>query len=438
LCPRNYSSELFLIILTIRKQAEISRERQARILKIRNDISKIFLESSEEQVFILSLSILLGATNSSSGRIGRINTDKRIEVWSLDADSAQQTGLPFSEKTIYSSDNWSSNWADAIEKQKIFITNDLAAKDDCKPKNLMIVPMFFQNDLVGILELSCRHGGYKKPHIELIENIAQFMAPVLKVRLNKAKQEKEKQQLEHRLQESQKMEAIGTLAGGIAHDFNNILSSVIGFTELCLEETQEGSEFYSNLSYVRDAGMRAKDLVKQILTLSRRDENEKKPFAIAPLVKEALKWLRSTIPTSITFRQHVSTEPLIVYGDPTQIHQIIMNLATNAVHAMTDREGVMSIRVERAGRQNNKGQGKAQSFAKITVNDSGTGIPPEHLNRIFEPYFTTKQKGEGTGLGLSVVHGIVKAHGGYYRCGKSAGQRHHIYCQPASGGETFG
>jgi PAS domain S-box-containing protein len=227
----------------------------------------------------------------------------------------------------------------------------------------------------------------------------------------------ESRKLQAQLQHAQKMEAIGTLASGIAHDFNNILASVIGYTDLVLDQLEEGSDLHASLSEVMVAGLRARDLVYQILTLSRREEHEKKPIPIVPLAKEALKMLRSTIPASIVFRDHICTEELIAHADPTQIHQVIMNLATNAVHAMTDMEGVLEVGVERIQLdepidQPYTGLGPG-AYARITVSDNGIGISAEHREKIFEPYFTTKEKGHGTGLGLSVVHGIVKSHGGH-------------------------
>jgi len=243
----------------------------------------------------------------------------------------------------------------------------------------------------------------------------------------------EQKKLEDQLQQAQKMEAIGTLAGGIAHDFNNILSSVIGYTELSLDEVEKGSFLHSNLSEVMIAGNRAKNLVARILTLSRHEEQEKKPLPVAPLVKEALKMLRSTIPTSIDFREHISNENLIVHADPTQIHQVIMNLATNAVHAMADREGLLEVWLQPVRFDDSIEQKYVDiapgHYVQITVSDTGCGIPAAHLDKIFEPYYTTKEKGHGTGLGLSVVHGIVKSHDGHVTVYSEPGRgaKFHVY-----------
>lgn len=239
--------------------------------------------------------------------------------------------------------------------------------------------------------------------------------------------------LEDQLVQNQKMESIGTLAGGIAHDFNNILSAIIGFTELSLDEVEKETTLASNLQEVYSAGNRAKDLVKQILTISRHDKKEVKPILLAPLVKESLKMLRSTIPSTIEFQEKISSDQLVVSADPTQLQQIVVNLATNAKHAMVEGSGVLIVEVDAVAFgpdiQYKYPDMQPGNYARITVSDTGSGIPAKNLEKIFEPYFTTKEKGEGTGLGLSVVHGIVKSHNGhitvYSEDGK--GTTFHVY-----------
>ncbi len=222
--------------------------------------------------------------------------------------------------------------------------------------------------------------------------------------------------MQERLIQSQKMEAIGTLAGGIAHDFNNILFAMTGYTELAMENLPLDSEIYSDLERVLEAGKRAADMVKQILTFSRQAHPETRLIDLSPIVKEGLKFLRASIPSTIEIRQNIRPSIGKVHGDPTQIHQVLMNFCTNAVHAMRDTKGVLAVELigveidkEYASTSPELCSGK---YVRLTVGDTGHGIPAEMLDRIFEPYFTTKKAGEGTGLGLSVVHGIVKTHGG--------------------------
>lgn len=230
--------------------------------------------------------------------------------------------------------------------------------------------------------------------------------------------ENEALRLETALAQSQKMEAIGTLAGGIAHDFNNILSAVIGYTELTLADIAKETHSHQNLEQVLIAGMRAKDLVSQILTFSRRDESELqlKPIQVKPLVKEALKLLRSSLPSTIEIIQNIEPDLDNVMADPVQLHQIMMNLCTNASHAMDENGGRLTVGLSKTNLTQEDLQLnpdlKPGNYIKLSVQDTGSGISKEIIDKIFNPYFTTKDKGEGTGLGLSVVQGIVQSYNG--------------------------
>ena len=227
--------------------------------------------------------------------------------------------------------------------------------------------------------------------------------------------DQEKVKLESQLSQSHKMEAIGTLAGGIAHDFNNILSVIIGYTELARDSNQkEIKDQY--LQEVLMGAERARNLVKQILTFSRQDDHEKKPLDIKLLLKEAIKFLRSSIPTTVEIKQNITKENCNIMADPTQMHQIIMNLCTNAAHAMKRIGGI--IKIELTALELAEGdipqypELQPGHYVKLTVSDTGHGIDPDNIQKIFDPFFTTKPVDEGTGLGLSVVYGIVKSHGG--------------------------
>jgi PAS domain S-box-containing protein len=223
--------------------------------------------------------------------------------------------------------------------------------------------------------------------------------------------------LEGKLRQAQKMEAIGTLAGGIAHDFNNILSAIMGYTELAEYDMPEGSKARNNLMEVLKAGRRAKDLVQQILAFSRQGEQERKPLKISHIINEALKLLRASLPTTIDIRRSTETDTDIIEADSTQIHQIMINLCANAAHAMNNNGGVLKVGIRNV-KVGNKDRGAEYPnlppgpYVMLTVRDTGHGMSAEVLDHIFDPYFSTKEKGEGTGLGLAVVHGIVKSHGG--------------------------
>ena len=230
-------------------------------------------------------------------------------------------------------------------------------------------------------------------------------------------QEAERYKLEEQLRQSQKMEAIGTLAGGIAHDFNNILWGMIGFTEMSLIEAPKGSELEDNLNQVLSAGHRAKELVRQILAFSRMSEKERRPVDIRPIVNEALKLLRASIPSTIEIDRKIERRQTTILADPTQIHQVVLNLCTNAVHAMEDEGGVLQVTMEPVVIESSQvlstGEITEGHYVRLSVSDTGTGMDSATLERLFNPYFTTKSKGTGTGLGLAVVHGIVQSHGGF-------------------------
>ena len=221
---------------------------------------------------------------------------------------------------------------------------------------------------------------------------------------------------EMRLRQAQKMEAIGTLAGGIAHDFNNILGVIIGCSELALNQIPSGDSARQDLEKVLDAGLRAKSLVRQILTFSRQNESEAKPLILPPLIKEMTRFLRSSLPSTIDIRLNMSRTDSVILADPIEIQQILMNLCTNAAHAMSPEGGILEIGLseERIGPEDTSylSELSAGPYVKLSVADTGHGIPRDVVHRIFDPFFTTKTLGEGTGLGLSVVHGIVKRNGG--------------------------
>ena len=229
----------------------------------------------------------------------------------------------------------------------------------------------------------------------------------------RAKAEAAKGELENRLRQAQKMEAIGTLAGGIAHDFNNILSAILGYTDLSLLRASPESETGQNLKHIKAAGIRAKNLVSQILAFSRQAEIKQQPLQLSMIVKEALRLLRASLPATIEIKQNITADEHLVYADPTQLHQVVMNLCTNAAHAMSDDGGVLSVslfptKIEENGASLHTGMSPGL-FLELVVADTGTGIEAKVLDRLFDPFFTTKDVGQGTGMGLAVVHGIIQS-----------------------------
>ena len=240
---------------------------------------------------------------------------------------------------------------------------------------------------------------------------------VLALDVTEQKQTEQKQkQLEEQLRQAQKLEALGTLAGGIAHDFNNILGAIISFSELTRMDNPDNTELQENLGEVLKASNRATNLVRQILSFSRRQKHERKNLQLAGVIQEALKLLRATLPATIDIQHSIDDELPDVLANPTQIHQVVMNLCTNSAHAMKDRQGQLQVKLSRLYLNDADPRPQpelvAGDYVRLTVSDTGSGMDETTLKRIFEPFFTTKGPGEGTGLGLSVVHGIVKEHEG--------------------------
>jgi PAS domain S-box-containing protein len=238
--------------------------------------------------------------------------------------------------------------------------------------------------------------------------------------------EKKLARLQEQVNQSQRMESIGTLAGGIAHDFNNILSPIMGHTEILLMDALEDNSSQASLNQIYTAALRAKELVKQILTFSRQENSELKSMKMQPIVKEALKLIRSTIPTTIEIVQDIDPDCGVIKADPTQIHQIIMNLSTNAFHAMEETGGELSAGLKEIqfGKHDVIDPGmEPGTYACLTIIDTGIGMNKKLTKKIFDPFFTTKKQGKGTGMGLSVVHGIVRGMGGTIQ----------VYSEPGKG-----
>jgi len=233
-------------------------------------------------------------------------------------------------------------------------------------------------------------------------------------------------QFENQIRQTQKMEAIGTLAGGIAHDFNNILMAITGYAELATFNNRGNNAVQRNLEEVLVAGQRAKELVQQILAFSRQTEHERQPIELKLVVKEVCKFLRASLPATVEIRQNFTKAPTIILGDPIQMHQVVMNLCANAEHAMRESGGLLELKVEHVtGETDDRGihpELTGASKVRLTVRDTGAGMPQDLTQRIFDPFFTTKGVGEGTGMGLAVVHGIVTSHGGRITVESEPGQ----------------
>jgi PAS domain S-box-containing protein len=315
----------------------------------------------------------------------------------------------------------SPQWLGDLETNPTFLRRAAAAALGLR--SALALPIKLREEVYGVVEFFSTRS--RAPDEGLLDLLAGFGTQI--------GQFIERKQLEDQFRQAQKMEAIGTLAGGIAHDFNNVLAAITGYTELAKMQMAENTEAREYLQSVSVASGRAVDLVRQILAFSRVQEQQRKRMQLWPIVDEALKLLRATIPTTIEFDISLDRRAPAVLGDPTQIHQIMMNLATNAAHAMKDRPGRLGVLLE----QVEVGIDLAAlhpglrpgPYMRLGVSDTGHGMDAVTAGRIFDPFFTTKAPGEGTGLGLAVVHGIVRNHDGvitvYSQPGK--GTQFHLY-----------
>jgi signal transduction histidine kinase len=255
--------------------------------------------------------------------------------------------------------------------------------------------------------------------------------------------EQDKIRLERQLQQAHKMESLGTLAGGIAHDFNNILYGILGYAELCMDVAEPGTGLHDNLAEIKSGCIRAKDLISQILTFSKTTREDHQTCQMTDIVTEVAKLIKATIPSNITVHIDVDPASSLVDCSTTQIHQVIMNLCTNAVHAMEGKGGVLTVSMGDVNLDSPIGDEQLircapGDYLKISVADTGGGIPMDHRARIFDPFFTSKEQGKGSGMGLAVVLGIVRSHGGCitFRCPEDQSTVFDVYL-PIAGKPTM-
>lgn len=277
----------------------------------------------------------------------------------------------------------------------------------------------FRNEIVD------EHGGLLGT-LELIRDLSERLSAL-----------RQQRQLEEQLRQSQKMAAIGTLAGGIAHDFNNLLAAILGYAELALLKLPPGTSLQREIRQILKAGGKASELVNQILAFSRKETTKRILLQPGVLIKEVIKLLRGTIPATITIRERIVNTDRTILANPTQLHQVVMNLCTNAFHALEEQGGEMVLCLELVRKKIRENEAERE-WIRISVTDNGCGIEPAHLERIFEPYFTTKPSGKGTGMGLAVVHGIVENHDGRVEVESTVGQGTtvHVYFPVVSGIEA--
>ncbi|WP_448873154.1 hybrid sensor histidine kinase/response regulator [Desulfobulbus propionicus] len=327
-----------------------------------------------------------------------MQSDESVKLWG-DLIANQDEDWNFDAITV---ENWRKNNQKVLQGEVVVEDCSLITRDGTRRDfHSLVVPIREGETILGILGIN----------IDITErNLAEL----------------ERKALQTQLIQAQKMEAIGTLAGGIAHDFNNILGAIFGYAELARENAPPDSVIVRNLNRILEASERAASLVRQILSFSRQDTIKRVPLEPVQLIKEAIQLLRPTLPSTIEIRQQLPASSLLILADPTQIHQIMMNLCTNAFHAMEHGGGILTISV----RDRELAQTDPQryphvrpgKYVELSISDTGVGVPEEIRGKIFDPYFTTKKVGKGTGMGLAITHGIVTSAGGFITCDSEVGK----------------
>jgi len=368
--------------------------------------------------------------DTAGGSIYEVSENSLRCVHSLDVGHAvSEIALPLREDSVF---------ARAFDRKEPIFISDIRQEQKISPSgwsqygddSFLVFPFIDRSGKpLAIVSL---HSKRHPPFVAQDREIGAILASYACEALQTAGAVAAMQRSEELMLQAQKMEAIGTLAGGIAHDFNNILSAIVGYTDLSLFSEDCPDALRKNLEQVKKGSRRARDLVRQILSFSRTEETFEGPVDISPTIKEVLKLLRATIPSSITIQRKIPSSLGLVKVDPSRIHQVLMNLCTNAAHAMQGQVGSLNVELSKIKKDEeyfDLHEIMVQDCLKLSISDTGRGMPPEVVAKIFDPYFTTKEKGEGTGLGLAVVQGIVRGCGGAIRVESEvgAGSQFHLY-----------
>ncbi len=398
--------------ITSRKEAELA-------LEIRNRIAEVFLISDEKTVYHELLETVIKGCDCQVGFFATVKENGSLRILATQPERELYPQPGASHKIAPS--EVPPFLAEIIAGQRGAI---LEHPHHFTPigqefQTALVVPVISRHTVIGLFMLGNKLQGFFASDRALVESLATYMAPILQSHLTGEMREAQ-------LRQAQKMEALGSLAGGISHDFNNILQAIMGFTALAREEVPADSLIASDLERVLRAARRGQDLVRRILLFSRREEQEQHPVKIRTIMEEALELLTPSLPSTIEVRIRLGQDCGYILADPAQIHQVIMNLATNAYNAMEADGGVLEIGlrlVESADVElEDPFLADGRQLVMIWVSDTGPGIPPAEVERVFEPFYTTKEVGQGTGLGLSVVHGIIMNHRGEVQIDSQEGQ----------------
>jgi PAS domain S-box-containing protein len=419
--------------ITERKETEQALTRSEHELRARNEIANVFLTARDDELSEKVLAAVVRATDSACGRFGIIDDSKGL-VW-VAIEPGRGSGRPGGAATNGLPEDRLMEIAEkALIERKSQLINvpDDSSEEPLLGRPAMMAPVVHRGEPLGLLLVCGKPTSYSEENLALLDTLSKKTAPIMAARRDRERQERErlkmaaeKERLQSQLVHSQKMEAIGVLAGGIAHDFNNILSSVQGYCEMALLKAEGDAQMEAYLGQVQAAAASGSALTRQLLLFSRKHPMETSVLDVNEVVGETLGMLNRLIGENIRIEQRLDSDLWAITGDRTGVEQVLMNLAVNARDAMPDG-GVIEIGTENVHLEHRgpppSPDVKAGKFVCLRVSDCGCGMDAEIVGRIFEPFYTTKEMGRGTGLGLSVIHGIVKQHGGWIDVSSTSGK----------------
>jgi signal transduction histidine kinase/CheY-like chemotaxis protein len=404
--------------ITERKKAEevllLNEERLNALLALheKNDLD-------EEELRKIALEEAVRLTNSREGFLHLLQEDGRVLRSISYVKGTPKACSSDMEKGCHTLQK-AEDWADCIRTKEPVVINDYGGPDDGEkfPEGHvpvfrhMTVPVLENGDVVAVVGVGNKNEPYDDSDVWQLRLFTGSVWEIFKQK----RLAREKEELEQRLSRERRMESIGAFAGGVAHEFNNVLGIVVGNVELALEDIDERDPLKKYLDEIFQASMRASGVVKQILRFIQMVPSEKYPVNIASVVRDTLKLMRATIPKTVEIRRAFFCEFETVLANINEVGQVLINLCANSVHAMKEKGGTLEVRLESASLDDSEASEyenlKAGEYVKLSVTDDGCGIDPKNLDRIFEPYFTTKEVDEGLGMGLAVVYGIAKNLGG--------------------------
>ncbi|MBW1733567.1 MAG: response regulator [Deltaproteobacteria bacterium] len=414
---RQYAGAVHIVSdITERKLTEEALRKSERKLRIYNEISNIFFLASQEDMYSEILKKIREVTESRVGIFGYIDENENWVCPSLTREVWDQCQIP-DKDFIFPKEKWVGIWGRAMLEKKTLWSNEpfKVPEGHLSITCAMAVPVLYVGQLIGNIVLANKETPYHEEDVALVETIANHIAPILSSRLQRDREQREKEKTQEQLMQAQKMEAIGVLAGGVAHDFNNMLTIILGYGENLVHQLHPGDPLREEAKAIVEAGKRSAALTRQLLAFSRKQTLQPEVLDLDAVIRNLDKMLSRLIGEDIDLELSLSDEINRVMADPGQIEQVIMNLAVNARDAMPKGGKLLietaNVEFDETYSQNHVSVNPGK-YVMLAVTDTGCGMDKETLSRVFDPFFSTKEKGEGSGLGLSTVYGIVKQSGG--------------------------